>query len=197
MATITGATKIITRIKPWPFAIAVFGVALALFSFINLGSTITPLAGLNEQIVDDLTRSASLPGDEHLKLLAELRQRQEQALAGKPAEPFAWARLAYLRLATEGNAEDAFAALRLSDLVSPDEPRQLPERALMWRQLRAAEDEDQQAYQAVLWQKAFRLQRDATWKLAAQHGITAEIGQALRDDPALSEEWKAYEAEPR
>jgi len=191
MATITGSIRIITQTRPWLCVFALFGAALALLSYVDLRAAATPFANLNERIVDELARAETLPGDERLKLLTELRLQQERALAGKPAEPFAWARLAYLRLATQGDAPDAFAALRMSDLVSPGEPRQLPERALMWRQLHAAEDQDQQAYQTVLWQNSFRVGRDATWQLAAQHGITAEVAEALRDDPELYEEWKA------
>jgi hypothetical protein len=143
--------------------------------------------------VGELGNASALPVDLRLQLLTRLRGEQENTLAGKPAEPFAWARLAWLRLATGGDHADAFAALRLSDLISPGEPRQLPERALMWWQFRDVEDKDQQDYQTALWQKAFRLQPDHAWQIAAQNGIADEVGDALKsgDDPELYEEWKA------
>jgi hypothetical protein len=191
MATITGNTKTTTPTNSWAVAAGLFGVLLAIFSCTNLFSTLTPLADLNAKIVDQLAGISALPIDDRIKSLDDLRQEQERALAGKPSEPFAWARLSYMRLATGDRAQDAFAALAMSNLVSPDEPRQLPERALMWRQLHAVEDQNAQAYQVTLWQKAFRMEPDVTWQTAVQRGITAEVGQALAGDPQLSAEWKA------
>ena len=147
MATIMGGIRIITPTNRWLPALALFGATLAGFAFVNLTGHGTPYAKLNDQIVIDLAGANTLEGEQRLQLLTQLREKQEAALAGDPAEPFAWARLAWLRLITQGDKTDAFAALRLSDLVSPGEPRQLPERALMWRQFASAEDESQQAYQ--------------------------------------------------
>jgi len=197
MAIITGNTKTTTPTESWPLILLLYGAVLASLSLINLFSSITPLDQLNERIVNTLAQVMTLPADQRLAALDNLRQQQEYALTGDPAEPFAWARLAYLRISTQGKTQDAFAALRLSDLVSPGEPRQLPERALMWRQLRAVEDDNARAYQTILWQKAFRLQRDVVWQIAQQHGFTAEVGEVLKGDPELYEEWKAYEAQAR
>jgi hypothetical protein len=196
MATITGGTKITTPTNSWLPALALFGVMLACLSFVNVAGHIAPSAALNDRIVAELAAASPNTGGERLPLLIELRNQQEKALALDPAEPFAWARLAWFRLVTQGDRPDAFAALRLSDLVSPDEPRQLPERALMWRQFAEAEDDSQKAYQNTLWEKAFRMQRDPTWALAKQSGITDDVGNALRQtDPELYEEWKARQNE--
>jgi len=194
MATITGGIRITTPTNRWLLLLALFGVMLACLAFINLSGRATPSVKINDRIVTALGGARSLPVDLRLPLLTELREQQEKALSEEPAEPFAWARLAWLRIATQGDAQDAFAALRLSDLISPGEPRQLPERALMWRQFAPVEDDSQKAYQNVLWQKAFQMQRDATWTLAVQNGITNEVGNALKQtDPDLYEEWKERE----
>ena len=67
-------------------------------------------------------------------------------------------------MATEGNAQEALAALRMSDLVSPYEALELPERALMWLHFRATETPDEQEYQTVLWQRAFNVCSSETWR---------------------------------
>lgn len=180
------------HLKPWPAAFAVIGTVLAVFALIDLFQDPAPYASFNEQIVAELTNASALPADLRIPLLTRLRGEQEAALMGRPAEPFAWARLAWLRLATANDQASAFAALRLSDLVSPGEPRQLPERALMWRQLRVVENKDEQDYQAQLWQKAYRLQPQRTWQLAMQNNIGGEVGDAIKaGDPEQYEEWKA------
>jgi len=192
MATISA----ITRISARDVAIALIGFALVLFAYVNVFSTPTPLADWNAAIADELVHSGNLPATDRAPVLAALRQQQEDVLTRKAAEPFAWARLAWLRIATGQGDSAAFAALRFSDLVSPNEPRQLPERAMMWRQLRAAENADQQAYQTVLWQKAYDMQHDETWNIALRNGVTAEVGDALQQtDPEAYEEWKARMAE--
>ncbi len=180
------------QVKPWSITFVLLGTTLGLFSYINLLGQPEPLALLNTQIVTNLASAAALPADQRIKLYMGLREQQEKALAGKPSEPFAWARLSYLRLATDSNKTAAFEALRLSDLISPHEPRQLPERALMWRQFHQVQTTEQQAYQDVLWQNAYRLQPDATWQIAVRSKITDEVGEALkRTDPELHEQWQA------
>jgi hypothetical protein len=192
MATTMGDTKITTPTNRWPLVLVLFGLAVGGFAFLNLTGQLAPFAAQNDKIVADLAHADTLSGTERLQLLTQQRERQEKALAGDPAEPFAWARLAYLRQVTQGDMPDAFAALRLSDLVSPGEPRQLPERALMWRQFASVEDKDQKAYQSILWTKAFRLQRDPTWAIAMQNNIVPEVGDALKqNDEDLYEEWKS------
>src|SRR5580704_5838128 len=134
MDTTTAGTKTITPTNRWLLALMFCAVALAVFSCINLTGRGTPSISLNDQIILELKTANNPSANQSPDVLSQLRQKQEQALAADPAEPFAWARLAWLRLVTQGDMPDAFAALRLSDLVSPGEPRQLPERALMWRQ---------------------------------------------------------------
>ena len=178
--------------NPLPLALAFLGIALALLSAINLTGHAQPTLALNEKVIADLGAIGRVPVGEQMQALAQLRDEQEKALSTMPAEPFAWARYSYLRLATQGDKNAAFAALRMSDWVSPEEPRQLPERAIMWRQLGAAENPDQVAYQTTLWQKAFRLQPDQTWKIPKQTGLTDDIGAAIqKGDPEQYEEWKA------
>jgi len=178
--------------KPWSATFIVMGTILAVFSLISLTGKTTPYADLNDQIAASIANAGDLPTDERVELLGHLRQAQENALAGKPAEPFAWARLAWLRLATGSDHANAFAALRLSDLISPYSPRQLPERAIMWRQFHSVENPDEQSYQATLWQNAYRLQPEATWNIAARNGLSDEAGEAIKSrDPQLFEEWKA------
>ncbi|MDP9127628.1 MAG: hypothetical protein M3N08_05145 [Pseudomonadota bacterium] len=130
-----------------------------------------------------------------MALFQELQGQQERDLAKKPSEPYGWARLAYLRYQTSNDERAAFAALRMSDFTSPYEAPQLPERAYMWMRFRNVESADQKAYQDVLWQKAFSMERDATWRTARQNNIDNEVGQSLkRTDPALYAEWQEREA---
>jgi hypothetical protein len=181
--------------KPWPAALAVIGTMLAVFSLIDLFQDPAPFASFNEAIIDELTNASALPADLRMQLFTRLRGEQEDTLAGKPAEPFAWGRLAWLRLATGGDHSQAFAALKLSDLVSPWEPRQLPERALIWRQFRDVENKDDQDYQITLWQKAYRLQPEQTFQIAQQNNITGEVGDAIKaGDAEQYEEWKARQS---
>jgi hypothetical protein len=198
MATTMADTKTTTPTNRWPLVLVLFGLAMAGFSYSNLTGTLALFADQNDRIVVDLKAADGLTGSDHIQALSQLRERQEKALAGEPAEPFAWARLAYLRQATQGDMPDAFAALRLSDLVSPGEPRQLPERAFMWRQFASVENAGQRAYQSLLWTKAFELQRDPTWAIAVQNNIVPEVGDAIKaNDVDLYEEWKSRIADSK
>ncbi|MGE3623592.1 MAG: hypothetical protein AB7H77_06965 [Bdellovibrionales bacterium] len=186
--------------KAWPLCMLVVLGILCVLAWFNISGREASFERMNEQIVQRLSNTEGLDMGPRLRELKELREMQEKALAGDPAEPFGWARLSYLRLATQGDQQGAFAALRLSDLVSPGEPRQLPERAYMWRQFAAIEDKDQRAYQTVLWQKAFRMQREATWNLALHNDLIDEVGEALKqavDEPGLYGEWQSRVAKVR
>jgi len=166
-------------------------VMLAFFSAINLFWAITPVATRNEYIYNELDKAVNLPVPARLALFSDLREQQEKALARKPGDPYGWARLAYLRIATQGNLKSAFEALRMSDLVSPYEAPQLPERAAMWHKFTSVETKDQLSYQDTLWQKAYSMKPDTTWETAKREGIIKEAGESLmRKDPALYEEWK-------
>src|SRR4051812_37622608 len=96
------------RLKSWPVTLLLLGLAMGTFSFVNLLGKPEPLARLNEQIITGLASAAALPAAERMKLLIGLRGKQEKALAGKPSEPFAWARLAYLRMVTGTEKKGAF-----------------------------------------------------------------------------------------
>lgn len=164
---------------------------LVFFSLANIFATLTPVKRLNDRIAEAIPAADAQEPAARLQSLTELRRQQEWALARKPADPFAWARLAYLRLATLNDPRAAFAALQMSDIISPGEPRALPERAVFWWQLRDVETAEQRDYQATLWAKAFSLNRDLTWKTARQYGLVKEAGEALQKSaPDLYEEWK-------
>jgi hypothetical protein len=170
-------------------------IVLAFFAAINLFWSMAPVSVSNDHIDEELNKAESMPVASRLSLFTDLRVQQEKALSRKPGEPYGWSRLAYLRLATEGNQKAAFDALRMSDLVSPYEAPQLPERAVMWHKFANIESKDELAYQDTLWQKAFRLEDDATWAIAKRDNIVKEVGDALaRKDPALADQWKAREA---
>src|ERR1700722_12192934 len=136
---------------------AVLGLVLGFFAIVNMFGTMTPIAASNEYIYRTLDKAVSLPANERLTVLSTLLKLQEKALTRRPSEPSAWSRLSYLRLSTEGNQHEAFEALRMSDLVSPYEAPQLPERAVMWRIFSSVETPEQQAYADTLWQKAYSL----------------------------------------
>lgn len=193
MAITTGTTKTITRISRTRFGMAAFAGMLALFACANIFSFPTSAAALNSRILKAFEEPGASPLKVRPEALTELRVSQEEALAHEPADPYAWARLSYLRMATGQDAKTAFDALRLSDLVSPNDPRQLPERAFMWRDLRAVQTPEQQNYQALLWQKAWLAQRKETYARAEEKKISAEVGESLKKtNPALYEEWKNF-----
>ncbi|MBI3419546.1 MAG: hypothetical protein HY053_05390 [Proteobacteria bacterium] len=184
-------TKITTPTDlPQP-ALAVLAVLLGVFACINVFSSMTPSTDANERIEKALNQSDKMDLTQRAALFNDLRAQQEVSLQKNPAEPFAWARLAYFRLVTQKDKEAAFAALRMSDFVSPNDPRQLPERAAMWYDLRNVEDESQQARQDDLWVKAYRTQPGITRDLTAQKGLLNDVAKALQaQDADLYEKWQ-------
>jgi hypothetical protein len=198
-ATTMASTKAITQIKSVRYELGALYAALAFCSLLNLFLTLTPVAKSNASIDDRLQKSVSLPTGARLILFNQLLKLQEDNLARKPSEPYGWSRLAYLRMMLHPNdPKDAFAALQMSDLISPYEAPQLPERAGMWLRLQNVETPDQRAYQDILWTKAYGMERDTTWALAVHNNIDKQVGEALkRTSPALYEEWKAREASKR
>jgi hypothetical protein len=170
-------------------------LVLGAMALVNVLCSFAPVAGRNQKIYDDMMQSHQLPFSQGIVLLSNVRQEQENALAKKPADPYGWARLSYLRRATQADAKGAFAALRMSNMVSPFEPRQLPDRAVMWRELRDVQSPDEQAYQSVLWQKAVGLQGKETWATAVARGLVGEVEKALQEGSKseLLEAWKAQE----
>jgi len=165
---------------------------LACFAAVDTLATPTPGGTLDAQIIAGMASSDALPFTPRIQLLGKLRTEQEEALKLKPSDPLAWERLAYLRLVTQGDMPDAFAALRLSAILSPGEPEELPRRAWLWYRLRSVETASQRAAQDKLWTKAFSTDRDATWKLAVAMHIVPVVGAALqRTDAELYDEWQA------
>jgi hypothetical protein len=160
-------------------ALAVLSAALLVLGGFNLFSTLAPQARMNAEIAMRFEAAEKLPYKEKTAVMEELREQQEAALMRIPAEPYAWARLSYLRKFTQGSDEDAFAALRMSDLVSPNEPRQMLERALMWRERAKGGSQADREHLDQLWDKAFDFQPQETWDMAVQKGMITEISAAL------------------
>lgn len=189
------STRATIRIKSVKNGFAALYGALVLFALINLLWTMTPAATSDEKIDKEMQVISDLPVRERLSTMAILREQQEQNLSRRPSEPYGWARLSRLRSITQGDPKAAFAALRMSDLVSPYEPPQLPERALMWHQLRAVQTPSEREYQHTLWKKAYGMQRRATWDMAVRNNLVKEIGESLKvTAPDLYEEWKTWDA---
>ncbi|HEU0117047.1 MAG TPA: hypothetical protein VFR09_00310 [Alphaproteobacteria bacterium] len=190
----TTATK--ATYSPLALALGALGVILALFALTNLFSSYTPIADLNNRIDDELKVAVNLDPAQRIPLFNEMKELQENALRAKPSEPYGWARLSYLRETTDNDQKEAFAALQMSDFVSPWEAAQLPERAFNWRHFRGIETKQQQDYQDALWQKAATVSFDPTWDLAVHQRIVGEVKDALtRKDLNLAESWKGKMAD--
>lgn len=185
------AIKIITRTEQAVrFALLLSALMLVAIAYVNLSVDMRPVAQANEALVQQLQKAQALPLPKRIDAWDRLRTAQGQLLAQEPADPFGWARLAYLRHMTQGNGAEAFKALRFSDMLSPHEPRQLPERAAMWRDFSSVQDDAERAYQQTLWRRAFAMQREATWALAVKRNLVAEVSDALRaEDAMLYQEW--------
>ncbi len=170
---------------------------LAMLSLLNVFFTLTPVDKSNTAIDDRLERIGFVPAAARPSLFIALIPEQIKNLEHKPSEPYGWSRLAWMYYML-GNMKSALPALQMSDLVSPYEAQQLPERAFMWHRLRSVENADQLTYQPALWLKAYSMGRNATWKLAMQNGLEKEIGASLKiTAPPLYEEWKALQAAKR
>lgn len=184
----TTRTSRAIRIKV--LGIGALGLILAVCAAINLFGTFTPAGDLSRLINDRLQVTVVLPNNLKPIEYHALLSLQEQALASKPSEPYGWARLSYLRSVTGGSDQDAFAALRMSDTVSPFETQQLPSRAIAWMKFKPVQNAAEQDYQDMLWQKAFARSPDETWNMARQLGLTNEVGKAIaRKNPGLAAGW--------
>jgi hypothetical protein len=160
-------------------AVVALSCALLVFGGLNLLYTLTPHARSNADIAARFEVSEKLSAKEKTTVMEQLRGRQEEALVRIPAEPYAWARLSYLRKFTQGDEKAAFDALRMSDLVSPNEPRQMLERALMWRERMSAGTAADKERLDRLWDKAFFFEPEETWDMAVKKGMVTEISAAL------------------
>lgn len=181
---------------------AVLGTWLVLAASVNLLGTFTPTARKNETMIRNVQIVASRIAPHPVSLAGEsqtidpaiwttLKQVQESALKRNPSDPYAWSRLSWLRGKSGDGDQAAFAALRMSDLVSPYEAPQLAERAATWRRFRNVQTPEQQRYQTTLWSKAFALDDQETLRVAIQNKLTDEVGKALASaNPAAAEDWK-------
>lgn len=177
------------------------GIWLAVAAAINLFGTFTPTATKNESMIRNVQIVASHLAPQAVSLSKkndiepavwnDLKKIQESALKRNPADPYAWSRLSWLRLKSGDGDQAAFAALRMSDLVSPYEAPQLAERAMNWRNFRNVQTPEQQRYQSALWNKAFLLDDQETLRAAVVNALTDEVGKALSEtDPAAYQDWK-------
>lgn len=183
-------TKTTTPINVTRYGTAIFGVALAVFSLTNIFTTMTPTHQKNDLLISQLEQAQSMPIEQRLPVFKALRDIQATNLAHNPSDPFGWARLSYLRLLATGDQKSAFNALAMSNFISPYEPSELPERALMWYRYRAAESKDEALYQDSLWQKAYRLNPDLTWSVALQNKVIRQVEESLkRQDVQLYKDW--------
>lgn len=189
-------TKATTKTKAVCVALASCGVLLAVCGAINIFGTFTEAAKTNERIDARMHAATTLSDKERIAEFNELLDLQKETLRVRPSEPFGWARLAYFRAMTGLGKEEAFAALRMSDFVSPYEVQQLPERAVDWLRYSDVETKEEQAYQDTLWQKAFTVAEKPTWDLALQLGITKLVAASLaRRDKKLAEGWRGRMSE--
>jgi hypothetical protein len=171
-------TKAITPIKPLAFC-GFLSVVLIVLGSANIFYTVRPFAERNHQIEESFNRASVLPSAERIVAEKILLSEQENVLARIPSEPFAWTRLAFMREDVLDDKKSAFAALRMSNLVSPNEPRQKIERALMWYEFNSVEDESEQAYQTSLWEKVIAMPNDKTWQDQKHRGLVEKAKDIL------------------
>lgn len=191
MATTMENTKATIKTSVLAFVFLLYSVLLCVSAEVNLFCSYTAMTDQDRLIDRQVQAAAQLPDDQKLRSFSQLLRMQEKALSGKPSSPYGWARLSYLRVMTGQGDREAFAALRMSDLVSPYEPLQLPERAVTWLKFKNVETDEERQYQNTLWQKAYATVPDATWKTAQEYGITKYVGQALaHEDKDLGDGWR-------
>jgi hypothetical protein len=171
-------TKAITPIKPLAFC-GFLSVVLIVLGSANIFYTVRPFAERNHQIEENFNRASVLPSTERIVAEKILLSEQENVLARIPSEPFAWARLAFMREDVLDDKKSAFAALRMSNLVSPNEPRQKLERALMWYEFNSVEDKSEKAYQTNLWEKVIAMPNDKTWQDQKHRGLVTKAKDIL------------------
>lgn len=190
---ITVTTMADTRITIPTKAHRAFFAGAALFllgaAVLHLFLGVTPVADGNQDM-ERLLSQKNLTGQNRSERLAFLLKAQGDLLAQEPADPFAWTRLSYLRLVSEGDRKAAFEALRMANTVSPREPRLMLERAIMWKRyadLHTAEDHSEQVR---LWREAVRFQRKDAAVYALQYHMADELTAAVADDALLRQQWQ-------
>ena len=146
-AIIMANTETIIRIYDARYGVMVLGAALALFATLNLTSTMTSVERSNASIDSLFETALNIPHNNKMELFQKLRDDQAANLARMPSYLMAGAIFSILRYVTTGDPKAAFAALYMSDFVSPYERPELPERAVMWYRFRNVENAEQKAYQ--------------------------------------------------
>ena len=117
----------------------------------------SPGSGYSEMAITEMAMAKNAPVNsvKQIKLYKRAEISVEQGLLSAPADPYAWARLAFLRLKNKGVDSDAHQALMMSILTGPREKRlvlvrvnyallvwdnlSLPERAIIRNQILWAE----------------------------------------------------------
>lgn len=188
-AIIMADTKIIIPTKVIRLLLLVSGIALGVFGLLNVFLTVTPVQDANERLEKNIAKEF-IVREGRAARLENLNNQQEELLAQAPADPFAWARLSWLWLITKGDRERAFTALKMSNLVSPLEPRQMLERAMMWHKFKDLHKPEDATEQLRLWRAAFRFKPEQTVAYARQYKMTEEIGKAFTDDSEMSKTWR-------
>lgn len=182
MVIITGKPAVIMRTNTMRLYFILIALALLAFAAINLFSSFTPVADANLKIERAmLAKNADWP-----TLLIE----QEKNIAVKPADPFAWTRYSYLLEKSKGDNSRAFTALRMADSISPNEPRQMLERAVMWQRFSDLQNAADRAEQTRLWQMAFHFQPRETVIYARNSRDFNSINDAILSNNATALKWK-------
>lgn len=185
MENIRATTKINRRVGT-----ALLGLLMAGFACMNLFGTMTPTMDLNTKISTRLHAAATLPENRRGSEYNQLKSMQEKALSARPADPYGWERLSYLRNKIGNNDEYSFAALRMSDIVSPFETLELPERAVMWMKFRSVQTTEEKDYQDILWIKSYLQSPEQTWDFASGLNLTREVGASInRKNQGLAASW--------
>lgn len=188
-------TKTTIRIRFPRWCAALLGIAVFAFAVGNLLMTLTSAADTTARVDAEFQEAQALPLAARVEAYRELRDEQAWALAQRPSDPYAWARLSYLRMATGDSMKSAFDALALSDFVSPYEAPQLPERAVMWYRFRTVETPEQQAYQDTLWLKAASLKGEEAWQQAVRNKLLDQaIASLQKTDMQLYYQWMDQKA---
>lgn len=172
----------ITQINFMRLALLTGASALLSFACITLFSTFYPAQRGNLHI-----EKALLGKNPDLK---KLREQQEELLALSPADPFAWTRYSFLIQQTSGDRYKAFAALRMANRLSPNEPRQMLERAVMWSHFRDLFSTADRVEQGRLWQAAFTLRPNETVLYALKSDDFEEINNDMLVNYAVAPKWK-------
>lgn len=121
---------------------------------------------------------AEPPGPQRDQFLADAIAATEQGLAKGPGQPYAWARLAYLRAIT-GDRRSAGGALRLSMLTGSVAPQLMPSRLRLGLSLLPDLDKEERDLLARQVRLLFVLRPDQLEGVATTDAVRAFIDEAL------------------